>query len=256
MDGGRFAARIRRLLRAVRGDERERFALLLRLARSKLPGYPLTWPDIDWFTNDAFAEYLEPFGENDGLNKHRRWNMAELLRLTSDIPGDTAECGVYLGAGSFLIAQMNAIADSGRTHYAIDSYEGLSEPGAEDGDHWEQGVFATPVDAVRNAFGDVGGVQFVKGWIPQVLDTLSDTSYSFVHVDVDLYQPTAASVAYFWPRLAPGGVLLCDDYGIGTCPGATKALDEYFDGLAEAPIRLAAGGAFAIKGVASGGPLF
>jgi hypothetical protein len=47
-----------------------------------------------------------------------------------------------------------------------------------------------------------------------------------VHIDVDLYQPTRDSLAFFYPRLVKGGVIVMDDYGFKTCPGATRAAEE------------------------------
>ncbi len=73
--------------------------------------------------------------------------------------------------------------------------------------------------------------------------------FAFVHIDVDLHEPTMDSVEFFYPRLAPGGILLCDDYAIGTCVGATEAIDDFFDDKPEKMIALDAGGGFMIKGV-------
>lgn len=49
-----------------------------------------------------------------------------------------------------------------------------------------------------------------------------------IHIDVDLYQPTLDSIEFFWDKLNVGGVLVCDDYGFETCPGAKKAMDDFF----------------------------
>jgi len=49
----------------------------------------------------------------------------------------------------------------------------------------------------------------------------------FVHIDVDLYQPTLAALEYFYPRLAAGGIIVCDDYGSLSFPGAYKAVEEF-----------------------------
>jgi len=62
-----------------------------------------------------------------------------------------------------------------------------------------------------------------------------------VHIDVDLYEPTRAAFEFFHPRMAPGGVMVCDDYGFASCPGARKAVDEYFEGKPDVPIELPSG---------------
>ncbi|MFW5652494.1 MAG: TylF/MycF/NovP-related O-methyltransferase [Planctomycetota bacterium] len=42
---------------------------------------------------------------------------------------------------------------------------------------------------------------------------LADRRYRFVHIDVDVYEPTLACLEFFWPRLSPGGAIVIDDYG-------------------------------------------
>ena len=65
-------------------------------------------------------------------------------------------------------------------------------------------------------------------------------------------QPTIDSVSFFYPRLSPGGILVCDDYGFTTCPGATRAIDEFFAGKPEKMLALGGGGGFVVKGCTAG----
>ena len=59
----------------------------------------------------------------------------------------------------------------------------------------------------------------------RVWASLPDDAWSFVHLDVTLFEPTLAALEYFHPRLSPGGVILCD--GSIFCPGAETAFREY-----------------------------
>jgi hypothetical protein len=131
----------------------------------------------------------------------------------------------------------------------FDSFEGLSQPSRDDGTYWKGGELAVSVDAVRANLSEFDRVRFYKGWIPQRFKDLEGQQFSFVHIDVDLYQPTYDSLAFFYPRLVPGGIIVCDDFGFGTCPGATRACNEFLDGCAEKMISLADGGGFLIKGI-------
>ena len=70
-----------------------------------------------------------------------------------------------------------------------------------------------------------------------------------MHVDVDFRQPTIDSVEFFYSRLSPGGILLCDDYGCTTCPEATEAIDGFLAGKPEKMIGLDAADRFLIEGV-------
>jgi len=68
-----------------------------------------------------------------------------------------------------------------------------------------------------------------------------------VYIDVDLYGLTRDSLAFFYPRMQTGGINLCDDHGITTCPGATAAFNEYLLDKPETMIGLPCGGGFLIK---------
>lgn len=228
--------------------EPARFALLVRLARLLVPAYRFKFPQLDWWRDDVFTAYLIRFGELDGQNTDRRWMVHQLLRLVADVPGDTAECGVYQGAGSFLILKANAVAGQNRHHYMFDSFEGLSNPGAEDGTYWREGDLAASDAALGRRLSDCVEYSVMKGWIPKRFAEVAERRFAFVHIDVDLYQPTRDSLDFFYPRMSEGGIVVVDDYGFSTCPGATRAADEVLTGKTEQMIALPDGGGFLIKG--------
>jgi hypothetical protein len=80
--------------------------------------------------------------------------------------------------------------------------------------------------------GPVPFVEVYKGWIPERFAVVAGRSFCFAHIDVDLYRPTLDSMAFFYPRMAPGGIILLDDYGFSTCPGVTEAVDRLHGGQA------------------------
>src|SRR5439155_2143547 len=84
-----------------------RFKILRKVGQVVMPGYRFKWPQLGWWNESAFNAYLRRFDELDGMNTDRRWMLYQLLRLIADVPGDTAECGVYTGASSYLICKMN-----------------------------------------------------------------------------------------------------------------------------------------------------
>ena len=227
----------------------QRLAALRRLADAVLPGYRLGYPDLDWWQDPGFNRYLERWEETEAFNSQRRFAVLQLARLVAGVPGDTAECGVFRGAGSRLILAATAIGPGGpREHHVFDSFEGLSEPGSEDGAYWRRGDLSCSLDAVRRNLADHPGVRYHPGWIPEKFAEVADRRFAFVHVDVDLHEPTRDSIAFFYPRLSPGGILVCDDYGFTTCPGATRAADELLAGRPERFVSLPDGGGFLVKG--------
>jgi hypothetical protein len=211
---------------------------------------------MGWWDNSDFNDYLRRFEEFEGMNTDRRWMLGQLIRLTKNVAGDTAECGVFEGAGSYLICKSNsANPDQPRVHHVFDSFEGLSSPAVVDGAHWKKGDLSVGAEAVRKNLSEFSSsVLLHKGWIPDRFVDIADRRFAFVHIDVDLYQPTLDSVKFFYPRMNEGGVILCDDYGCTSCPGATQAIDEYLADKSEKMISLSAGGGFLIKGCATTPP--
>jgi hypothetical protein len=240
---------LRAIRKLIEWDPMTRFEVMKHLSKIVFPAYRFKWPQMDWWNNLEFTHYLERFSEQNGMNTDRRWMLNQLLRLTYQVPGDTAECGVYQGAASYLICQFNAeILDNERHHFMFDSFEGLSKPSANDSLYWSKGDLSAPEEAVRNALSDFPNITLFKGWIPTRFKEVENKQFSFVHIDVDLYEPTLESMAFFYPRMSPGGIILCDDYGFSTCPGATRAVDKILQDKPEKMISLCSGGGFMIKG--------
>jgi len=234
---------------ALRRDDASRFELLTALGSRILPRYRFHWPQMDWWNDADFNAYLTKVGELPGYNTERKWIFSQLMRLVSHVPGDTAECGVNLGASSYLICRANLSSPHEKWHHGFDSFEGLSKPGDHDGTYWQGGDLAASLEACQQNLAEFERCTLYKGWIPDRFPEIAGKAFSLVHVDVDIYEPTRDSVEFFYPRLSAGGLLVCDDYGFTTCPGATRAVDEFLNDKPEKMIALPDGGGVFIKGV-------
>lgn len=173
----------------------------------------------------------------------RAYQLARYAELTAGVPGSRAECGVLRGLSALLVAATLRKAAPGfdlKQLYLVDSFEGLSAMHPADAVRARAGPGATGEYSMREgAFGNTSAAHvrevmedrcsIVQGWIPEVLESLPGTPWAFVHLDVDLYEPTFGALDYFVPRLAPGGALINDDYLSPLFPGAGKAWDEYFE---------------------------
>ena len=222
------------------------YVLADKLCALVYPKYKFSEFDRVWLDDqDFFKVYERLVGRDNSHSADRKYFLRSVLQLTRPVPGDTAECGVYQGASSYLICA--ATRGSGKTHHLFDSFAGLSAPGAADGEHWQTHDFATDEAIALERLAEFPNVQLHKGWIPSAFHEVADLPFSFVHVDVDLYEPTHESVEFFYPRLNPGGILLCDDYGFGTCPGAKQAVDEFMADKPEPLIHVPTGQGFFIK---------
>jgi O-methyltransferase len=233
-----------------------RFSALCWIGRILVPKYRFKWPQMEWWDEPAFNEYLARFDEIDGMNTDRRWMLYQLMRLVRDVSGDSAECGVFNGAGSYIICKVTQEDRlHHRTHHLFDSFEGLSRPSEFDGKHWREGDLSCPMKTVTENLSEFNNISIHKGWIPQCFSEVEHKSFCFVHIDVDLYQPTLDSIEFFYPRMNKGGLILCDDYGFTTCPGAKKAINEFLQDKKEKMVSLSGGGGFLIKGTETSGLL-
>ena len=51
------------------------------------------------------------------------------------------------------------------------------------------------------------------------------TRISFLHLDMDVYEPTLFALEQCWDRIIKGGIVVIDNYN--AVFGATKAIDEF-----------------------------
>jgi len=218
--------------------------------------------NLIWSADVEYLAIWAKFRETTSTIRDKQYHVFQLSSMVKDLPGDTVECGVFRGATSFLICMANQGKEN-YTHHVFDSFQGLSEPGSEDRKYAiDQKRMAVTLDDVQrykahdwNAdFADVKQnladfvcVNFYPGWIPERFEDIADRQFAFVHVDVDLYQPTIDSLTFFYDRVSAGGIILCDDYGYADTPGAKKAMDEFLADKPERCVHLTTGQAFFIK---------
>lgn len=163
--------------------------------------------------------------------------MVEFAARTA-LPTDVAECGCWTGHSSYIICKILREHGFQGEFHIFDSFEGgLSEKGPKDRNERyvqspediqrEKMIFASTEEQVRQTLAGFDFVKLYKGWIPSRFPEVQDRSFVFVHLDVDLYQPTLDSLEFFYPRLIEGGIIVVDDYGYTQFPGASRAVDEF-----------------------------
>ena len=160
--------------------------------------------------------------EKDLRNDYVRLATLELLcRRLTEVPGATAELGVYRGFFSQCINQLMP----NRKLYLFDSFEGFAQE-ANASDSFQAAHQNTAVDKVLAIMPHPERITVKPGFFPDSLEGLEE-QFCLVSLDVDFYQTTLDGLRYFWPRLELGGYLMLHDWGSPKLPGVSKALADY-----------------------------
>jgi hypothetical protein len=150
------------------------------------------------------------------LNDEALFNICQFNAIAPS--GIGYELGVYNGGVSRMLMY------EGRRMVCFDTFEGVK--GSGEHDMMEDGEFQTASEV--NVRRRLSAAEIVKG---DVMDTLrlrpEHEDVAFAHLDMDVYEPTAYALAKIWLRLLPGGVIVCDDYGIWCTFGIKLAVDEF-----------------------------
>jgi O-methyltransferase len=142
-----------------------------------------------------------------------------------------AEVGVYKGGTSyFMLLLLEALGQTSVTLHCFDTFQGHSPEDVKNQIDANQRAAAfndTSFVEVSHYLKKFKNVELHKGRFQEVASQVPGKHFSFVHLDVDIYEPTRYALEFFDSRLVEGGIILVDDYGSITCPGVKKATDEF-----------------------------
>ncbi|MEP7353425.1 MAG: TylF/MycF/NovP-related O-methyltransferase [Acidobacteriota bacterium] len=158
--------------------------------------------------------------------------LINAVQSAAKIAGDLAEVGVYQGASAKLICETRS---PDRHLHLFDTYAGLPQPGNLD-PSFIAGEYSCDLESVQQYLSAYQNVSFYKGLFPGTAGPVADKRFSFVNLDVDLYESTQGALEFFYPRMSPGGILMSHDYGSQT--GVRMAFDQFLADKPEPLVRL------------------
>jgi O-methyltransferase len=179
--------------------------------------YNFDWtidPEFDRLFNDGVIN------QNSLLKPRKSYNLYTEIQEVKELPGNTAEIGVFQGRTSRLIHKILP----NKIHYAYDTYCGIVGADATVDVHVD-GEFSAGLELVKSVI-DMEKVIYKVGFFPDSFSE-NDEKFCFVHSDTDTYIGTKSTLDYFCDRLVPGGKIVFDDYQWHKCPGVEKALMEF-----------------------------
>jgi hypothetical protein len=175
----------------------------------------------------------------------------ELYKRAMEIPGSIVECGIFKGPSFARFAMFRNLLESGdsRDMIGFDVFGKFPSTTFEDdkakldqfiASAGDESISEEQLLSVLASKKCDSRITLVKGdileTIPNYVDQHPELKISLLHLDVDIYEPSKCVLEYLFPKLARGGILILDDYGI--FPGATKAVDDYFVGRPELVAKL------------------
>jgi O-methyltransferase len=168
------------------------------------------------------------------------------------VPGAIVECGVWRGGSMLTVAHtLLRLGVADRDLYLFDTFEGMTAPTERDvritqGKHADEllaakgpgpmawarpGRFVATLDDVKEGFAALDypedRVHFVPGRVEDTVPQQAPEGIAILRLDTDWYESTKHELTHLYKRLAPGGVLIIDDYG--TWHGSKEATDEFLD---------------------------
>ena len=186
-----------------------------------------------WKKDKAFQEAYQIFRHYTLVEETRCWELWDLLGQRKGLikmSGDILEVGVWRGGTGCLLAWRARQMGLACKVFLADTFTGVpvakvtaSDPVYHGGEHADAAI-----NVVQGLIAQHGllNAEIVQGIFPQSFHPADKTWFRFVHVDADVYQSAKETTEFVRPRMAPGGIIVYDDYGFHTCGGVTKYVNE------------------------------
>lgn len=167
----------------------------------------------------------------------------ELYKTIVDIPGHIFELGVFKSASLVRLATFRDVLenDFSRKIVGFDAFGKFPTEGLKVDDdlklieHFEgaagHGLEEPEVSKILKTKG-FENFELVKGnvfdTLPKYLEDHPETRLSFLHLDMDVKEPTDFALELLYERVVPGGLVVLDDYN--AVSGETISVDNFIKG--------------------------
>jgi O-methyltransferase len=181
-------------------------------------------PERPWEDDQGFLAAYGTVVKHTLVDRKRLYILYQLVRQTSSMEGSVAECGVFRGGTALLFAKLKPEA---KRLYLFDTFGGMPETDSEKDVHRSGDFSNTSLPNVQTLLRGYANVVFRPGFFPATASGLQHETFSLVHCDMDIHSSVSDFCQFFYPRLVRGGVMVFDDYGWLSCPGAKTAVREF-----------------------------
>jgi O-methyltransferase len=239
--------KLEKLKTTLRDNILPEFVFRWRAALNGVPDAQLYRPTFQPWLLPEFRALYDEISGHTLLSAERAWTVYSLARQALNASGDFFEAGVYRGGTARLLRRILDRAAEPRHLHLFDTFAGMPQTDPVKDRHRRHDFDDTSIDSVAAFVGWEEKIVYNKGLIPDTFGESGDLRFAFSHVDVDIHKSVLDCCRFLYPRTAMGGVIVFDDYGFPSCPGARQAVDEFFADKPEYPLVLRSGQAIVFR---------
>jgi O-methyltransferase len=186
-----------------------------------------------WRTDTEFLRTFAAIRAHTLVDIYRCFELWTLVGQSAKLPrGDILEVGVWRGGTGCLMARRSMLDGRSDAVFLCDTFRGVVSASDLDstyvgGEHAD--TSETTVLALAQRLG-LTNVRVLAGTFPtETGRDVENRTFRLCHIDVDVHESARASFDWIWPRLAPGGIVVFDDYGSYSCAGVTRLVNAMCD---------------------------
>jgi hypothetical protein len=225
-------------------EEKEMSIRVIRQNLHKLPSYLLIQRDRLILPKELqhLLKLTELYTMVDYERRKNLWRLVRLLDR-NQVSGDLVELGVCNGGTLGVLAYAANHFKLRRLTWGYDSFEGLPEPSARDGQaayEYSLGKASGKLVSINKCVGSLEvveellfeqlklkpeSIRLVKGWFQDTLVQPFNRPIALLHLDGDWYDSVKLCLDKLYDQVAAGGYIVLDDYGYWQ--GCREAFEDF-----------------------------
>jgi predicted O-methyltransferase YrrM len=83
--------------------------------------------------------------------------------------------------------------------------------------------------------------------VPESLSTVEVDRVAYLSIDMNIAYPERKAIEHFWPKLAPGALVVLDDYGWMNYEEQKQTMDDFARGVGVEILTLPTGQGLLVK---------